>query len=101
MTPIRVSRFAFTAFPLLASVAAAQGAATPAGRDLSNASASQLLRLLPDGEVKRRFLLDCTGCRTFDARIAPPAGRARTSAQWDSATHRMLSVAARVARIER
>lgn len=38
---------------------------------------SQLLRLLPEGDEKRRFNLDCTGCHTFDARIAAPNGRAR------------------------
>ena len=92
MTPLRVPRFAL-AIVALASSASAQSAVTPPGRDLSSASASQLLRLLPDGEEKRRFILDCTGCHAFDARIAAPNGRARSSAQWDSATHRMLTYA--------
>ena len=65
----------------------------PVGPDLSTATAAQLLQLLPDGEEKRRFILDCAGCHTFDARIAASASRARTTAQWDSATHRMLSYA--------
>jgi virginiamycin B lyase len=64
-----------------------------AARDPSIATAAQLLQLLPDGEEKRRFILDCTGCHTFDARMTAPAGRARTAAQWDSATHRMLGYA--------
>jgi streptogramin lyase len=89
MSPLRVSRFALP-MAFLTSAATAQSAATTAVRDLTSASASQLLRLLPDGEEKRRFILDCTGCHTFDARIAAPGGRARTSAQWDSAAHRML-----------
>lgn len=93
MPPLRVARLALPASLILASTASTQSAAPPAGRDLSTASASQLLRLLPDGDEKRRFVLDCTGCHTFDARIAAPAGRARTSVQWDSATHRMLQYA--------
>lgn len=80
-------------FALLASVASAQSAPTTAVPDLASASASQLLRLLPDGEEKRRFILDCTGCHAFDARVAAPGGRARTAMQWDSVTHRMLSYA--------
>ena len=92
MNSLRVPRVAL-AIAALASPASAQSAATPAGRDLSSASASQLLQLLPDGEEKRRFILDCTGCHAFDARIGAPNGRARTSVQWDSATHRMLTYA--------
>src|SRR5687768_12552699 len=92
MTPLRVSRFALP-MVFLTSAATAQSAGPTAVPDLTSASASQLLRLLPDGEEKRRFILDCTGCHTFDPRIAAPGGRARTSAQWDSATHRMLRYA--------
>ena len=92
MNPLRVPRSAL-AIVVLASSALAQSVATRPVRDLSSASASKLLGLLPDGEEKRRFVLDCTGCHTFDARIAAPNGRARTSAQWDSATHRMLTYA--------
>jgi hypothetical protein len=92
MNPLRVSRFALSA-AVLASATSAQSAATPPALDLSAASASQLLGLLPEGEEKRRFLLDCTGCHTFDARVAAPAGRARTRVQWDSAAHRMLGYA--------
>lgn len=92
MNPFRRSRFAFPAL-LLASAALAQSAPTPTAADLGAARAAQLLELLPDGEEKRRFVLDCTGCHTFDARTAAPGGRARTRAQWDSAAHRMLSYA--------
>src|SRR5688572_33286473 len=92
MSPLRVSRFTLP-MVFLTSAATAQSAATTAVPDLTSASASQLLRLLPDGEEKRRFILDCTGCHAFDARIAAPAGRARTAIQWDSSTHRMLSYA--------
>jgi streptogramin lyase len=92
MNSLRVSRIALPV-ALIASVASAQSTASPPASDPASASASQLLRLLPDGEEKRRFILDCTGCHAFDARIAEPSGRARTAAQWDSATHRMLSYA--------
>ena len=92
MKPLRVPRFALS-IALLASTVSAQSAPTAAGADLSVARASQLLGLLPDGEQKRRFILDCTGCHAFDARIAAPAAHARTAAQWDSAVHRMLEYA--------
>jgi streptogramin lyase len=91
MKPLRASSFLL--IPLIASVTSAQSRASTTVPDLASASASQLLRLLPEGEEKRRFILDCTGCHAFDARIAAPNGRARTAAQWDSATHRMLSYA--------
>ena len=93
MDPSRVSRCALLTALLLTPPAAAQTTLAPAARDLSTATASQLLQLLPDGEEKRRFILDCTGCHTFDARIAAPGARARTRAQWDTATHRMLGYA--------
>jgi streptogramin lyase len=92
MSSLRPSRLALPAL-VLASALSAQSAPAPPAVDLSSASAAQLLGLLPDGEEKRRFFLDCTGCHTFDARIAAPAGRARTRAQWDTAAHRMLSYA--------
>ena len=57
------------------------------------ASSANYLAMLPDGETKRRFILDCTGCHQFDARIATPSGRARTEAQWREAVARMLSYA--------
>ena len=92
MNSLRASRFALP-IVVLAAAASAQSAPTTATADLASASASQLLRLLPDGEEKRRFILDCTGCHAFDARIAAPNGHSRTVAQWDSATHRMLGYA--------
>jgi virginiamycin B lyase len=75
----------------------------PAGRPLGltiapdssavGATSAAYLGLLPDGEVKRRFILDCTGCHQFDGRIAMPAGQPRTEAQWREAVARMLSFA--------
>ncbi|MDF2773714.1 MAG: hypothetical protein K0S86_3211 [Geminicoccaceae bacterium] len=54
---------------------------------------SDWLSLLPDGEEKRRFILDCTGCHQFDEQVARPAGKARTAAEWTEAINRMLGFA--------
>jgi virginiamycin B lyase len=51
------------------------------------------LSLLPDGETKRKFILDCTGCHQFDEKIARPQGSPRTEAQWAEAVTRMLGYA--------
>ena len=51
------------------------------------------LGLLPDGEEKRHFIVDCTGCHQIDARHVMPNGKPRTEAQWDSAITRMLGYA--------
>ena len=49
--------------------------------------------MLPDGEEKRRFVLDCTGCHQFDRQIAQVNGRARTREEWRTAIERMLTYA--------
>jgi streptogramin lyase len=54
---------------------------------------SAWLARLPDGEVKRQFILDCTGCHQFNERITRPGGRPRTEAQWSEAVTRMLGYA--------
>lgn len=60
----------------------------------STLPSSAWLGLLPDGEEKRRFVLDCTGCHVFDARIAwGPDTVPRTEAQWRADIERMLSFA--------
>jgi virginiamycin B lyase len=56
-------------------------------------SSSAVLAMLPDGEAKRKFVLDCTGCHQFDQRIAFPGGQPRTQEQWEAATRRMLGYA--------
>src|SRR4029079_3997937 len=48
------------------------------------------LATLPDGEEKRRFIVDCTGCHQFDERIASTAGRLKTAQEWEAAITRML-----------
>jgi hypothetical protein len=55
--------------------------------------ASAWLALLPEGETKRRFLLDCTGCHALDERIALDGGVPRTRESWDASTRKMLSFA--------
>jgi virginiamycin B lyase len=54
---------------------------------------SAWLSRLPDGEIKRKFILDCTGCHQFDEKIALPQGKPRTEAQWVEAVTRMLGYA--------
>jgi streptogramin lyase len=56
-------------------------------------ASSRWLNLLPDGETKRRFILDCTGCHQFDERTARPAGKPRSEAEWSAAVARMLGYA--------
>lgn len=51
------------------------------------------LTLLPAGETKRRFILDCAGCHVFDEGIARTAGAPRTRQGWEEAVRRMLSFA--------
>ena len=56
-------------------------------------SSSAILGLLPAGEMKRRFILDCTGCHQMDMERTFPEGRARTAAEWEGSIRKMLSMA--------
>ena len=56
-------------------------------------SSAAWLSQLPDGEEKRRFVLDCTGCHQFDALTATTSGRLKTEAEWEKAITRMLGYA--------
>ena len=62
------------------------------GQDHSPSSSAWLARL-PDGEAKRKFILDCTGCHQFDGKIALTSGRPRNKAEWVEAVTRMLGYA--------
>ena len=76
--------------------AAAPGEAPPGGERAAAdilAPASAWLALLPEGETKRRFLLDCTGCHALDERTALDGGVRRTRASWEASTRKMLSFA--------
>ncbi|HUF36319.1 MAG TPA: hypothetical protein VMN37_10240 [Gemmatimonadales bacterium] len=78
---------------LALAVLAAVPAAAQSPPAAPAAPSSTWLSLLPDGEVKRKFILDCTGCHQFDDRIARPEGQPRSEAQWAEAVTRMLGYA--------
>lgn len=40
-------------------------------------SSNTRLQRLPDGLIKRQFILDCTGCHQFDAQVTQPNGTPR------------------------
>jgi len=54
---------------------------------------AEWLGLLPEGEEKRRFILDCTGCHQLDDQIVRPGGRVRTPAEFVERINQMLSFA--------
>jgi hypothetical protein len=66
-------------YPLWLLVAAAPAAAQAPEKAPRS---SDWLTLLPDGETKRKFILDCTGCHQFDEKIARIQGRPRSEAEW-------------------
>jgi virginiamycin B lyase len=51
------------------------------------------LSLLEEGDAKRRFILDCTGCHQFGAAVALKDGRPKTRGEWVEAIERMLGFA--------
>ena len=54
---------------------------------------SSWLGLLPDGDDKRKFILDCTGCHQFNESRALQNGQPRPAAQWATDVARMLGFA--------
>lgn len=56
-------------------------------------SSAEILARLPDGEEKRRFLIDCTNCHTLDEARVTVDGRPRTAAEWRASIGKMLSFA--------
>ena len=74
-------------------VAGAASPADPPARAADPPRSAAWLALLPDGEVKRKFILDCTGCHQFDEKIARAQGAPRSEAQWVEAVTRMLGYA--------
>lgn len=67
--------------------------AAPAERRKVAPPSNQWLARLPDGPVKRQFILDCTGCHQFDEVRATREGRLKTRAEWSEAIQRMLGYA--------
>jgi streptogramin lyase len=61
--------------------------------DPAPVSSNARLHLLPDGPIKRQFILDCTGCHQFDATVTRPKGTRRTRDEWIAAVKRMLGYA--------
>ncbi len=57
------------------------------------APSSMFLSLLPDGETKRRFKLDCTGCHQFDEKIILKDGQLKSREDWVQRTDQMLAFA--------
>lgn len=79
------------ALALLTAGLAGLGATLPAQE--APGLSSGWLAQLPEGEAKRGFILDCTGCHQFDEKIARVEGRARNQAEWVAAITRMLGYA--------
>ena len=65
------------------------------GRSVSPAAApgSAFLALLPDGEMKRRFILDCTGCHVWtEDWVRGPGGEIRDAAAWIASVQKMVEM---------
>ncbi|KXK17624.1 MAG: Virginiamycin B lyase [Chloroflexi bacterium OLB15] len=82
---MRLRRWAFallvTPFLLVVLVTAA------VAQNLSAANGAQLLQLLPDGEYKREFILNCTGCHMPDY---PLRNGWMSADQWEARIHQMI-----------
>jgi virginiamycin B lyase len=65
----------------------------PAADAWPTATSAQILSLLPDGETKRGFILDCTGCHQFDRQtVSSAAGTGlKTETEWRARVEQMLS----------
>jgi virginiamycin B lyase len=63
----------------------------PAGAELR--SSSFWLGKLPEGDEKRRFILDCTGCHQFNETRVFYEGKPRSEARWAEDVTRMLTYA--------
>lgn len=67
--------------------------ATPAAPGHATTTAADFLAQLPDGEDKRRFVLDCTNCHMFDETMMREGTALRTRASWIAAVQRMIGFA--------
>jgi hypothetical protein len=95
-----MNRSAVIALTLGTTVAASLGAVrravthdAPVPAADSVRRSSDWLSLLPEGEEKRRFILDCTGCHQIDDQIVRPNGRPRTQAELKEMVDKMLGFA--------
>lgn len=90
--PLKAS---FVVVALAASSVAARsrhGDASPQART-DTLSSSAVLALLPEGEEKRRFILDCTGCHQLDPQRAFVGGTGRSIDEWTTIIARMNAMA--------
>ena len=62
-----------------------------AGQRYRFGPSSTFLNQLPEGEQKRQFILDCTGCHVFNEQLMMTEGRLRSEAEWREITVLMLS----------
>jgi streptogramin lyase len=56
-------------------------------------SSAAVLAQLPDGETKRRFIIDCTNCHQIDLGHAYPEGKPRSAERWTQDVARMIGFA--------
>ena len=80
-------------FWLPVAVAGLAAVAVPLAAQGEPGLSSGFLAQLPDGDAKRKFILDCTGCHQLDEKTARIEGRARSEAEWVQAVTRMLGYA--------
>lgn len=57
----------------------------------SQVPSSAFLAMLPDGETKRQFILDCTGCHQLNRQVLEFEGRLKSRAEWQQRTAQMIS----------
>lgn len=88
---------ALTAASPIADTATVDAAAPgrPEASQMSSdaAPSSTLLSLLPDGETKRKFILDCTGCHQFDRRTIASGDWTKTREEWVARINQMIAFA--------
>ena len=77
---------------LLSTLSASPADSTEVPR-VDTLPSSSVLALLPEGEEKRRFILDCTGCHQIDPARAFPGGASRSASEWSAIVDRMNSMA--------
>jgi virginiamycin B lyase len=77
--------------PVDADVANLNLVTQPAKIALAALPASTILSLLPDGEEKRRFIIDCMGCHSLNERILyKKDGSLLDAAEWKASVEKML-----------
>jgi virginiamycin B lyase len=82
-----------TAVVTVANASPARADITLRATPIAAFSSAEWLGALPDGEAKRKFILDCTGCHQLDTRHALKDGRPRSEQQWETDVTRMLGFA--------